>query len=308
MSEKALKRILVGLGILVAAYAAAALVRSPVATGPDSADGLARLLSGIDSAAVEEVVFRRPANSVTLTRGDDGWRVNGHRADSSRVASLFSSVAEENAGRVVATNPANHGRLGVSEDSAVRAVFRQESGDSTALLVGASGSSWPSVYVRAEGDDAVFLLRGDLRTAARRSVQDWRDKRIARVDTAAASVVEVTRGGSAYTLERRESGWTMGGEAVGASAVRDLLSELARMDATGFAPADAGMPEPDRRILVRDGGGGVLVELLVAETEGSSVLVQRAEGGPVYRFPAYRADRLTPEPDVVRGQDEPGAE
>ncbi len=303
MSEQALKRILLGLAVLVAVYGLTVLLRGGLGDSGSDAGALAAALSRIDSATVREVVFRRPGDTVTLARSGDGWTVNGYDADSSRISSLFGALSEENAGGVIARNPANHARLGVSADSATRAVFRGPDGDSTVLLVGASGSSFPSVYVRIADQDPVHLLEGELRTAARRTADQWRDRRLLRMDTASVARVTMTRDGAEYTLERGEDGWTVDGAAADAAAVRDLLSQLASMDATGFEPDGAQLVDPARTITVRDAEGQLLAELAIGETEGSSVLVQRADGGPVYRVSQHRADRLTPEPGALTGEE-----
>lgn len=305
MSEQALKRILVVVAALVVAYGLAELVTGGTGGGGGDAGAVTSALEGLDAGSVSEAVFQRASDTVRLARSDGSWTVNGFAADSSRVAALWSSLEPDHVDGVVARNPDNHDRLGVG-DGAPRAVFRTGDGRSTALLVGNSGPAFPSVYVRLEGSDEVVLLDGELRSAARRGVSDWRDRTIARVDTGSVTRVEVTRDGATSVLERADSGWNVAGEAASADAVRNLLGQLARLDASGFAPDSVSLDEPERRVVALGASGDTLLALDIQPTEDSGVRVRPRGRETIYRLSSYRADRLTPEAADLRGGAEGG--
>ncbi|HSR41466.1 MAG TPA: DUF4340 domain-containing protein, partial [Longimicrobiales bacterium] len=182
MSERALKRILVLAAVIAIAYLAARVLGGGP-SAPDDGGPLAELLSGLESEAITAVTFVRPADTVRLERSDGGWTVNGFPADSGAVAGFLGGLAGSGTGGVVARNPANHARLGVAEDSAVALTISREGGDDLTLLVGDAGPSFPSVYVRLPGQDPVHLFQGRLRSPARRSVDQWRDREIVALDT-----------------------------------------------------------------------------------------------------------------------------
>src|SRR5687767_8044973 len=84
--------------------------------------------------------------------------------------------------------------------------------------------------------DVVHEVRGGLREARALTLGDWRDKSIVRVDTAAVRAVLLEHDGKSARIGRADKGWkAAGGAGVDSARLADLLSELARFDATGFA-------------------------------------------------------------------------
>lgn len=306
MSEQALKRILVAVAALVVAYGLASLVTGRAGSDAGDTAALASALDGLDAASVQEVVFQRPRDTVRLTPSDGSWAVNGYAADSARAAGLWSALDPEGIDGVVARNPQNHARLGVAADSAPRAVFRTVDGETTTLLVGNTGPTYSSAYVRLEGADEVVLLDGELRSAARRGVDAWRDKEIVRVDTSAVARLDVTRDGARSVLERSQDGWTVDGEAADEASVHDLLRALARLEASGFAPDTAVIRSPDRRLAALNASGDTLAALELESADGSDVRVRANGDATVYHLSSYRADRLTPEAAQLRSDGQSG--
>lgn len=299
MSEKAL-RVLVGTLAGLALLYGLVLLTTRRSSSVGVADGrLAAILERIEPESVASVTIRGPTTALELGRSDGGWTVSGYPADTAAVARLWRAVEEAAVGSVVATNPANHERLGVSEDSAWVVTFRNDGGGADTVLIGKSGTQFGSAYGRATGDDAVVTIRGDVRGAVARDLTDWRDKTIATVDTAAVQSVSISRSGSAVTLAREAGTWRVGDQAADSLTVQDLLRELAGLRATGFAPDTASVPDEDRRsLLLATAAGDTLASIVFGEREGQ-FLVQATPGGTVFRLPRWRVDRLTPEQDAL---------
>jgi hypothetical protein len=129
---------------------------------------------------------------VELTPDGPAWTVNGFRADSAGVARFWEAVGGTSVEDLVGTNPDNHLRLGVNADSAwsLDLVLPNER---RTLLVGKSGTRYGTAYVRLPDHDEVYLMEGGLRPTMTRSLDDWRSKRVARVDTAAVQRIELDR-------------------------------------------------------------------------------------------------------------------
>ena len=200
MSEKTLKQAIYFLAGVTALYLLTTLLNQG---GPAAPSGSSDVAGALEASAedADRVVLAGPDRTVTLERANDAWTVNGFAADSAAIARFWEALSGSEIGDVAATNPANHGRLGVTADSAWSVTIGQEE----RVLLGHAGPQFGTAYVRLPGADDVYLLRGDLRAAATRPLVDWRDKLVLSVDTAAVAAVEVTRDGATRRWERGDS-------------------------------------------------------------------------------------------------------
>lgn len=316
MSEKTLKRIVVAVALLFFGYGLLTIVR----TGLDSDEGgegseLARVVSELDPSEVREVFLIDGGDTVRLAREDDRWTVNGFRADSGRVARFWSSLTEEDPGDPVVVNPENHARLGITEDQASRVVVIGEDGERHEFLLGDSGPSYPSVYIRMAGSDAVHLLNSSLSVSAGQGVVTWRDHTIVRVDTSRVRNLEVSTLTDSYTLSREEDGgWSVGGEPAGAPQVRNLLGGLNRVlasdfyDVAGAWPESVSGPETDeRRLVALAAPGDTLTALTVRGSDEGGLAVRVRDDSTVYEIAPFDIARLFP-PRASLLPDDPGDE
>lgn len=271
MSEKALKVVLAAVGGLIVVYAVAALA----SRGPDNEaaiedSALAGTLQAVREVELEGVRIIALDDTIRLELAENRWTVNGYTADSSAVADLQAAVRAARIRHLAATNPTNHGPLGVGEGSARVLELTPTDGEPIRLLIGEAGPSSPSAYVRLPTSDDVYLVDGGLHNPTRRTLDDWRDRTIVRVDTAAVVRIAVTRDGDSYTLERDSAGWRFAqgdaadapqaGESastglVDAQTVGDMLAELADMQAEGFAESGAAPDGGEAGVAPRGGEG-----------------------------------------------------
>lgn len=307
MSDRALKRIFLVLGLLVLAYGVVALLGR---RGEDGSGGaLASVLENVVPESLEAVVFQEPGPSGGTRRlertGTTAWTVDGNPVDSAYVARLLDALDGAEAGAVVSRNPANHARMGVDEASAVRMIL-ERGGATDTLLLGGRGPTSGTVYARVPGADDVQVLEADLRAAATRSADEWRSKRLAAVDTASVRTVELATPDGGYVLAREEGAWSVDGQPADSTTVASLLGELAALDGTGVA--GEGVPEREAdRVLTVGGESGTVLTLRLWEPgdEGGGGLTAVAEGpaalqpGAAFTFPSWRTERMTPGRDQV---------
>jgi hypothetical protein len=302
MSERALKALLGTLvGLLILWVAVSFLPRGD--GGPSGPSGeLSAFFEGVTPEGVTAMRFIGPGEErVELKRMEGSWHVNSFRADSGTVARFWEAVGQAEVGDLVASNPANHSRLGVAEDSAWTFEVELPAG-SRSLLVGKGGSRYGTAYIRFPGQDAVHLLEGNVRSHLTRSLDDWRNKRVASVDTAAVWRVEVERDDGGFALERADTLWVLaGGGATNATTVRGVLGEMARLDASGFYEDSDSLPGLGGTVRALDQEGGTLLYLEVGGGDGDRWL--RAEGDSIiYRLSSWRAGRLLPSAEDVEGE------
>ncbi len=302
MSEKGLKVLLVALVTLVLLWVGVTFLPRGSGGAPEASGAIVGFFDGATPEAVTAVRFTGPGDTeaVELTRSGGVWRVNGFKADSASVARFWEDVGDAEVGNVAAANPSNHARMGVAADSTWRMELELSGGTRT-LLVGNPGSRYGTTFVRLPQADEVYLLEGNLRPHVTRTLEAWRSKAMARVDTSAVRRVEVEREGDRWSLERSDSLWVLndGGETQ-PSAVRSLLGELARLDASGFhAPGDS-LPAHGGSVIALGQAGDTLFAVELGSGEGDRWA--RVPGDSiVYKVPAYRVSRLLPERETVEG-------
>jgi hypothetical protein len=271
--------------------------------GPGEASGaLAGFFDGATPEAVSTVRVSSPGEAipVELTRLEGSWKVNGFQADSSIVAGFWSVVGSSEVGELVASNPGNHRRMGVAADS-TWTLELDVSGTIRSLIVGNPGTRYNTVFVRHPDEDGVHLLRGGLRAHVTRSLDDWRNKRLAHMDTSSVWRLEVEGPETSFVVERSDSLWALDdGVRADSASVRTLLGELTRLDAVGFYQADDSIPELGARLTALSEAGDTLLLLEIGAGEGER-WARIAGDSITYRLASYRASRLLPDPDRVRG-------
>ena len=251
------------------------------------------LRAAMEAAAAgphESFVIEGPSGSIRLEMIGGAWTANGFEADSSAVARLLRALEDAEALSVAGTNPANHGRFGVTADSA----WSFSAGDGPVVLLGKGGPRFRTFYARLPEADVVSLIEGDLRSAAARPIADWRDKVVLRADTAAVVRIAVTRDSETVVYERQDSAWSVNGDEAETVTVRNILQELATLRASGFAPEGAEMPETaDLAVVATDAEGNELASLSLAEQDGGYWL-SAANSPYIFEIPTFRANRLAP--------------
>ena len=294
MSERALKQLVGALAVAVAVWFVMALLRG--GSGSVGASGeLATFFDGVDRISVESVALTRGEDAVTLERSGTSWSANGFPADLGAVSRLLDALDDAEVGELIATNPSNHERMGVSQDSAISATFGTTDGTRT-LLVGKNAAQFGTAYVRLPDTNEVYLLDGDLKPQLTLSLDQWRDRTMVAIDTAAVVRIVVERTGDAFALVRGDSAWPFdgGAEAI-PSTVGGVLAELANMMATGFleeADSLTGYPLATTTSAL-SATGEVLAEISFGVGEGDRWA--RTSLAPyVYRVSSFRAQRVAP--------------
>lgn len=271
------------------------------------------LLGGTPAPPVS-VRITGTADSLQLVRGEAGWRVNGRPADSARVESFLDALLEARLGDLAAREPEAHARLGVAEEGEEgrRVTIRTEGGEEAAFHVGRRASGGGR-FVRRADEPEVYVLPGPLADLLTRSPETLRERRIVALDTAAVREITVRRGGEELTLARADGGWRLGDAPADTARVRELLSGLSDLQASGFPPdsvaaaADFAAPDAILNVFVDDPGDPVIgrdlgasirfvagTELVRGTEEAEPWLVRRADEEHVFEIPAATARRLLP--------------
>jgi hypothetical protein len=294
VSARALKVVIGSLTVLVLAYAVVLLAGSRGEQASESELALAGALGGVRDGEIVVAEIVGPSDSVTLRREGVEWTANGFPADTLAVRRLREALTDGSLGALVSSNPSNHGRLGVGSDGAWTLTVSTVEGGEVALVVGNTGLGGAATYVRMAGSDDVFLLRSGLRAAVARSLGQWRDRTVVRVDTASVSRLAIEREGAWTEIVRAEDGWTVDGEAAELLPVRDLLGGLEGLIAVGFAPDSLSVDPVARRVVALDAAGDTLARIEMGEGDAGRIPARTPGVDGTLELSSFQADRITP--------------
>jgi len=294
MSPKMLQRIALALGVLLIAWGALALLRRHGGDDP----GRLPVPEGA-AVAVDRISFRHGRDSVVLVRQGERWSVNGFPASSGAVESFLGTLGDSSfRSELIARSPASHQRLGV-DSAAKRLTIMSGEQVSLDLRVGNRGPDFEGFYVRPEGSEAAYLLRGQFAELIARGIADWRDKQVAAVAADSVAKVEVVRGRSRWSMTRDGAAWRLARGRADSTRVARFLSHFDDLRASGFPEAQEldsiRFDPPDRAVTLLDPEGRPLLALVFDSTHGGAFWVRAASGGPVYRLDGRNAEAATPE-------------
>jgi len=301
MSPHNLKLIAGGLALLLLLWGASALL----SRGSDSVRGSLDLHAPA-MADVDAVTIVKGADTIALARQSappTAWTVNGHPAALASVTDLFQALRDTTPPELVAQDSSSFRRLHVDSAGGRWLRLRRSGKVQLELVVGGRGPDFESAYLRRPGDTRVYLWRGRLGSTVDRTLDDWRDKRIAALALDSVAALEVVRGKERYALTRAGKAWKVNGAAADSGAVARYLDRLKTITAAGFATQNeidsTRTARPGRRLTVRGArGGSVLLSLGFDSTAGAFVVRHVAgtggEGATVYRMNTWDVDGLTP--------------
>jgi uncharacterized protein DUF4340 len=299
MSPHNLKLVAVGLALLLLLWGASALL----SRGSDSVRGSLDLHAPI-MADVDAITIVKGSDTIALARqSTTAWTVNGHPAALASVTDLFQALRDTTPPELVAQDSSSFRRLQVDSAGGRWLRLRRSGKVQLELVVGGRGPDFESAYLRRPGDAHVYLWHGRLGSLADRTLDDWRDKRIAALAPDSVAALEVVRGKERYALTRAGKAWKLNGAAADSGAVARYLDRLKTITAAGFATQNeidsTRTARPGRRLTVRSArGGGVLLSLAFDSTAGAFVVRHVAgsggEGATVYRMNTWDVDGLTP--------------
>jgi hypothetical protein len=253
--------------------------------------------------SVDTVRLVRPTDTLVLAKRDSAqWTVNGFDASIDAITQLFGGLVTATVAELAAQSTASHARMGVDSAKGKRLTFIRGGDTLDQLIVGERGPGYTGAYVRRPGQDDVYLIRGELPTAVDKMLEDWRDKRIVRIEPDSVSEVRVERQRGGYTLRKADDGWRIGSAAADTGAVRRMLDQWRDLHAAGFATPQqedsTDFRRPDRKVTVL-GKSGPFIELAL-DSASYWWWGKKSDGKYVYRIESWRLDQLMPVDSTLR--------
>lgn len=279
------------LGGLLAAQAlviAALLTSSGMGSG-EAAEGLLPF----EPAAAATFNIAAGDEEVALSRGDDGWQLDGGLpADDGKVGEVLEKLARAAAAWPVATSAATAGRFEVTEDNFQRRLVIESTDGETATLYLGSSPGYRRVHARIEGADEVYSIDFSNYEAPADAGQ-WLDKQLLRPQGDLA----VVRRDDLWALERstQEGRWLVDGAAADQDAADKLVGRFEGLSVLGIA---AGEGEPKGSFTLEDDDGEYRLDFFFAdEQDDYSIASSRVDGR--FEIATYLAEQMLIEADEL---------
>ena len=295
MSERTLKQLVGALVLVVAMWAIATLLSGGGGSVPRGAGEIAAVFDGVSEVVASELRMKNAFGEVVLAGSTGAWTVNDLRTDSGTVARFWNVLTGLEVGDLVASNPANHARMGVADEGGATLEI-DVGGETRMVVVGDQGPRFGTSYVRLPGQNEVYVADGDLRPHVQRQLADWQNRVVVRIDTSGVARVEIERDGEPYVLVRGDSLWTFeGGAEANNRTVQAVVSELANLVAAGVLVEADSLAQAERGggTVALDADGNVLARVTIG-TGTSERWVRAAGDDVIYRLASFRVDRITP--------------
>ena len=296
MSAKHLRLIALGLVVLLLLWGGSELLSR-------GSDSVARSLAlpALSDTDVDTVSVVKGTDSIVIAKqSPTAWSVNGHRAALDLVGELFQVLGDTTRVELVAQAPSSFARLGVDSATGRRLRLVRAGQPPLEFVIGTHATGFQGAYVRRPGDAHVYLRRGRLGFVLDRTVDGWRDKRIATLVRDSIVALDVVRGKDRYVVRRAGARWTINGQATDSAALARYLDRLTTIAASAFATPvalDSVKGRAVRRLTVR-GARGVLLTLAFDSTSAGFLVHHVAgaggEGATMYLMTFWDVDGLTP--------------
>jgi len=268
--------------------------------GPEVPSDEDLFFPGFVAADVESLSMRGRAIDVTLFRAGATWVIAGDRAmhaAPTKVEEALEMIAALPRTELVSVVPEKHAVFEVVEGPATR--LRAAGGGRVLadVFVGKRGPGHLAAYVRAPGEDEVYLSQRGFPSNVIRPIDFWRDREILSFDPADAAWLAIEAGGKRIALSRTaEREWRITEpeeRPAGAAAVDAALRVLSSLSAMGFedelSPSECGFDDPTAVISV-DLASGALPTVTIGSEDETSYFVRREGRETVYRVSASRLE------------------
>ncbi len=167
----------------------------------------------VEEADIRQVAVVKPGGeTITVERGDDdAWKFGGGLnvpADDSAIGLMVGNLASMNADRVVQEETANWAPYGLEGDGALRVTMTPKEGDPKTVVFGSETPTGAGMFARIDGDPRLFTVFNYVKSSFDKTVFDWRDKKLLRVDPDKIARVTVDVGQKSFEFGKAgEQDW-----------------------------------------------------------------------------------------------------
>jgi hypothetical protein len=164
-------------------------------------------------------------------------------------------------------------------------------------MIGKSGPNIFSTYVRTADSDTVYLVDGILQAPASRTLNEWRDTTVFKIDPALVRAYRVS-GSCSLSLRKSADGWQSGsGQTAEEESAARLIRSFTSLRAADFAQGpleEFGLAGPSRAITAECADGTRATLLLGNDANAFQQYAKTADADTVYIIEKHLLESLCP--------------
>lgn len=244
-------------------------------------------IKGTSAATVQNIQITKDKDTVTLTKEQNEWKVNGKRANKTKIDEILNQLLPQTA-ELISQNESRQKEFEVTDDLATKVKL----GNSITLLIGKSGSG--GSYVRFDNDKNVFLLKNLYAYSISTDGKDWMDKTILSVDKDKIQKLLFQASSGKFSLIKDKDKWTIEGESnePKKDKLDSFLVSLSSLNADSVADNDTLQKYPqvsDTQVTVEYDGKKETLQFYKGE---SDYLVKRQSDGENFLISNSKAEEF----------------
>lgn len=208
----------------------------------------------LDRDKVTSISIRNAGTQLELRKKDGVWNMEQpltDLGDSNAIEQLLGLVANLRHDSKIDLTPGKEAEqlkeFGVAE-SELSLKLKPESGSELELLVGKDSAIEGKIYVRQKGQNAVYVVRNDLRTQLTKKTDDFRDHRLSAIPFQSVQKITVKTNEGEIDLERQNQHWNILKPLRARAAdgkIKDLLAGVLTAPVSQFHPET---PTPEQSL------------------------------------------------------------
>ncbi|HYW33771.1 MAG TPA: DUF4340 domain-containing protein, partial [Balneolaceae bacterium] len=188
-----------------------------LASHPSASKAFRGTIVNVDTARVNKMIINSPTKNkkITLQKKSHGWKVSGggsktlYPADHRRVSRALGMLTHLDVKAIATRNPKNYTRY-KADSTGTKVLLMNGNKQLAGLIIGAPqfvSRRQFNNYVRPIGNKTVYAVNGFLRPAFSTSVNQWRNKKVWKLNRSKISAIDFKfPADSSYTIKKVDGG------------------------------------------------------------------------------------------------------
>ncbi len=158
-------------------------------------DSLKTSFIGLDSLKIDRLELKSTDDKqVVLVKDAGKWFISEpirYPANQSIVEDMLRKISNFEIENIISKNPSTDTTFGVDSVSGFSVSIFENGKSANRVIIGKVSESWSHTYVKESGREETFLLRGNVGYIFKRSLRDWRDKSILKIDKEMVKTIHI---------------------------------------------------------------------------------------------------------------------
>ncbi|MBI3194089.1 MAG: DUF4340 domain-containing protein [Ignavibacteriae bacterium] len=189
-----------------------------------------------DIAKISKIEIEKNKEYIRFEKIKDRWKIidpiNTY-ADDEAIYGLLEGLAKFNLLGLISSNPQKQEMYEV-DAKGTSVTVTSDGNQTTTLIIGKLGQTSGQAYVRPASSGSVYLAKGLVPSLVGKSLSDWRQRTVVRVEPRMMKMLTVRAGGERAVFKRDDKKWTSGGATVSAKRMKPAVQQLSYLRAEGF--------------------------------------------------------------------------